>query len=182
MVFVYASKCLGLNKLPSVQKRMYAPPSSLRSSEACWSIMVKNIVNSGIAVTQPCFMPFAIGKACERSLLCLTRPNWLSWSLMTMVRNFGGRPSFSRIFQSPFLHTVSNAFVRSTDVICNPLFCLRHFCWICIRTNTMSVVRRLALKPHWISGRCCSAMVGTGLFSNTLGRILLVMERKVIPR
>ena len=46
----------------------------------------------------------------------------------------------------------------------------------------MSVVPRLALKPHWLSGRCSSAIVGTSLFSNTLAKILLAMERTVIPR
>ena len=35
----------------------------------------------------------------------------------------------------------------------------------------MSVVLRLALKPHWLSERCSSAIAGTSLFSNTLLRI-----------
>ena len=41
-----------------------------------------------------------------------------------MARNFGGQPSFLRIFQSPFLLTVSNAFVRSTKAMNNSLFSL----------------------------------------------------------
>ena len=50
----------------------------------------------------------------------LSRPS-CSW--MTMSKYFGGQPSFSRIFQSPFLSTVPNAFDRSTYVIYNHLFC-----------------------------------------------------------
>ena len=69
---------------------------------------------------------------------------------MTMVRNLGGQPSFARIFRSPVLLTVSNAFVRSTKVMYIPLFCSLHFFWICLKTNTMSAVPLFALKPHWL--------------------------------
>ena len=40
-------------------------------------------------------------------------------TLMSMARNIGGQPSFRIIFQCPFLHTVSKAFVKSTDVVVN---------------------------------------------------------------
>ena len=50
------------------------------------------------------------------------------------------------------------------------------------RTNTMSVVLLLALKLHWLSGRCSSMMVSTSLFSRILARIFFVMESRVIPQ
>ena len=94
-----------------------------------------------------------------------------------MVRNFGGRPGRSKICYRAFLLTVSNALVRSTNVTCSPLFCSQHFSWSCLRTNTISVVLLLALKPHYISGRWLSAIPGTSLFRSTLARILPAMER-----
>ena len=148
----------------------------------CSSIMLKNSVESVGATSQSCFTPFYILKGRERMLLCLTWPSWSSCSWKTMARNFGGQPGFLRIFQSPFLLTVSNAFVGSTKVMNNPFFCSRYFSWISLRANTMSVAPRLALKPHWLSGRCFPAIVGTSLFSNTLATILPAMERIVIPR
>lgn len=62
--------------------------------------------------------------------------------------------------QSPFLHTVSNALVRSTNVT---VYCSApgHFSWSCLRTNTISVVPLLALASHWVTDRWSSAMVGS---------------------
>ena len=44
----------------------------------------------------------------------------------------------------------------------------------------MTFVLLLALKPHWLSGRFYSAMVGTSLLSRTLASTLPAMESKVI--
>ncbi len=181
MVFVWACRRLRLNTLPSRWKRMYMQSALSRSSVVCWSIILNKMVNSVGARTQPCFTPFTIGKGCERLLLCLT-PSWPSWSWMIIVRNFSWQPSFSRIFQSPCLLTVSNAFVRSTKVTYNALFCSRHISWICLRTNTLSVVPRLALKPHCVSEMWASAIAGTSRFSITLARILPATDRSVMPR
>ena len=82
-----------------------------------------------------------------------------------MARNCDRQPSFLRILQSPFLLTVSNAFVRSTKVMNIVLLSA-----LCLRAITMSVVPRLGLKPHWLSGRCSSAIVGTSLLAIILLR------------
>ena len=65
---------------------------------------------------QPCFTPLAIGKGLERSLFNLTWLCWSSCSWMTILRIFGGQPRRYMISQRPFLLTVSNALVRSTNV------------------------------------------------------------------
>ena len=46
----------------------------------------------------------------------------------------------------------------------------------------MSVEPLLALKPHWVSGRFSSAMVGTSQFSSFQTSTLPVMKSRVIPR
>ena len=46
----------------------------------------------------------------------------------------------------------------------------------------MSVVPLLALKPHWLSGRFSSSMVGTSLLSRTRASTLQAMECRVIPK
>lgn len=45
----------------------------------------------------------------------------------------------------------------------------------------LSVVRLLALKPYWLSGRLSSVMVVTGLLSSNLASSLLAIERSVMP-
>ena len=149
---------------------------------ACLSIILKKMLNRVGARTQPCFTPLAIGKGSERSLFNLTWRYWSSCSWMTTLRNFGGQPRRSMISQSPFLVTVSNALVRSTNVTYSPLFCSRHFSWSCLRTKTMSVVPRFALKPHWVSGSWSSAMIDTSLFRSTRAKIFPAMGSRVIPR
>ena len=142
--------------------------------------MPKNTVNSVGARMHPCFMPFSIVKSCDRLLLCLTWASWFSLSWMTMVRNFGGHPTFSWIFQSPVLLTVSKVLVRSIKVTYRPLFCSQHFSWIYLRANAMSVVPQLDLKPHWLSKRHFSVTAGISLFSSSLTRILLAIDSRVI--
>ena len=143
---------------------------------ACLSIILKKMLNRVGARAQPCFTPLAIGKGSERLLFNLTRPRWSSCSWMTILRNFGGQSRRSMISQ------VSNALVRSTNVTYSPLFCSRHFSWSCLRTKTMSVVPRFALKPHWVSGRWSSAMIDTSPFMSTREKIFPAMESRMIPR
>ena len=83
---------------------------------ACLSIILKKILNRVGARMQPCFTPLAIGKGSERSLFNLTWLCWSSCSWMTILRIFGGQPRRYMISQRPFLLTVSNALVRSTNV------------------------------------------------------------------
>ena len=54
--------------------------SSLRSSVACLSIMLKKMEKRVGARTQPCFTPLLIAKGSERSPLSLTWPRWSSCS------------------------------------------------------------------------------------------------------
>ena len=79
----------------------------------------------------------------EGSKEVAVQPTWSFWSLccwITMLRNFGGQPRHSMIIHNPFLLTMSNALIRSTNATYSPLFCSLHFFWSCLRTNTMSVV------------------------------------------
>ena len=61
------------------------------------------------------------------------------------------------------------------------MFCSQHFSWSWRRTNTIFIVPLLALKPHWLSRRISSAMVGMSLWSRTLASTLPEMESRVIP-
>ena len=76
---------------------------------------------------------------------------------------------------------MSNALVRSTKVTNTPLFCSRHFSEISLSANTMPLVPRLVLNPHWPSGTYSSAIVDTSLFNNTLATILPAIARRDIP-
>ena len=78
-------------------------------------------MTSVVARSQPCFTPFVILKGLERMLLCFTWPSQSSCSWMTMARKCCGQPSFSRIFQSSFQVTLSNALVMSKKVMKNHL-------------------------------------------------------------
>ena len=64
----------------------------------------------------------------------------------------------------------------SPQTLHSPLFCSLHSSWSCLRMNTMSMVPRLALNPHRVSGRWSSAIVGTNLFRSTRARIFPAME------
>ena len=146
------------------------------------TIMVKKMLNSVGAITQPCFMPLMMGKDPERLLFNLIWPHWSLCSWITMVGNFGGQLRHTMILLTPFLLPVSNALVRSINAIYSPLFCSLHFSWSYLRMNTMSVVPLLALNPHWVSSRWSSVMVGTNLFKNTWARIFSKMESSVISQ
>ena len=102
-----------------IHTNLYAHESigQLDCSWPRWSIMVKNSVKSVGARMQPFFMPFVILKGRETMLLCLTWPSCSLCSWMTMTRNFGGQPSFSRIVQSTFLPTLSNTFSKFIKVM-----------------------------------------------------------------
>lgn len=48
------------------------------------------------------------------------------------------------------------------------------FSWSCLSTKTISVVPLLALKPHWLSGKWCSATAaGTSQLRRTLASRLI---------
>ena len=137
----------------------------------CLSIMLNRVS----ARTQPCFTPLTMGKEPERSLFNLTWPRWSLCSWITMLRNFvEQQPRCSMIIHNPFLLTVSDALVRSTNTTYSPFFCSLHFSWTCLRMNTMlALLPLLAHNPHWVSGRWSSARVGINLFKSTRTRIFL---------
>ena len=114
---------------------MYTALSSSRSSVTYLSIMLKKMLNSVGATTQPCFMPLTMWKNPERLLFNLTWPRWSLCSWITMLRNLGGQPRCSMIIHRPFLLNVSNALVRSTNATCSLFFffffCSLHFSWSC---------------------------------------------------
>ena len=161
---------------------MHTALSSSRSSMTCLSIMLKKMLNRVGARIQPCFTLLMIGKDPEKSLFNLTWPHWSLCSWITMLRTSVGQPRHSIIIHSPFLLTVSNALVRSTNTTYCPLFCSLNFSWSCLKMNTMSAVPLLALNPHWVSGRWFSAMVGTNLFRSIRARIFPAMASRVIPQ
>ncbi len=120
-------------------------PSDLsRSSVVCWSIMLNSEQCGGKNTA-------LFHTICNREGLWagLHGAGWSWWG--TLVGNL----AFPEFFQSPCPLTVSNAFVRSMKVTYSALFCSRHFSWICLRINTMSVVTRLALKPHYTQCTYC---------------------------
>ena len=133
------------------------------------------------ARTQPCFTPLMMGKDPERSLFNLSWPCWSLWSWITMMRNFRENPRHSVIILGLFIFTESNALVRSTNAIYNPLFYSLNFSWRCLRTNSTSVVPLLALKPRWAFGTWSLAMVDTNIFRSTRAMIFPAMESRVIP-
>ena len=130
---------------------MYTAPSSSRSSMTCLSIMLKKRLNRVNARTQSCFTPLTKEGSREVAL----QPN-LAMLVLVQLDDYAeergwGRPRRSRIIHSPFLLTVSNALVRSTNATYSPLFGSLHFFSKCLRTITMSVIPLLALNTHWVS-------------------------------
>ena len=98
---------------------------------------------------QPTSLCWWVGRA-QIGHCCL----WLGlvfMQLLIMFRNSRGHLRHSMIYHIPLLLTGLNAFVRSRKVTCSPLFCFQHFSWSCQRTNMMSILLLLALKPHWLS-------------------------------
>lgn len=61
------------------------------------------------------------------------------------------------------------------------LFCSRHFSYICLRSEAISVVHLLALKAHWPSVKLFSVMDRTSLLrSNSFAITFPAMESRVI--
>ena len=94
---------------------MYAIPSSSRSSMTCLSIMQKKMLNRVGAWTQPCFTLLMTRKDPEQLLFNLTWPHWSLYSWITILRNFVGQPRCYMIIHNPFLLTMPNTLVRSTN-------------------------------------------------------------------
>ena len=116
VVFSTVSLIAMWRRLKGLLSRYYLTSSPM-SLIACSSIMLKNMLKSVGAKTQPCFTPFEMGNGLDSSPFSLICPDWFSCSFITISMNLDGHPSRSRMSHSPFLLTVSKAFVRSTKVI-----------------------------------------------------------------
>ena len=57
--------------------------------------------------------------------------------------------------------------------------CVRLFSCISLRTNAMSVLLRLALKSHWLSGCWASAIRDTTLFNSNLAKLLSAIKSRI---
>ena len=67
--------------------------------------------------TQPCFTPFVTGNESEVSPLSRTESLMPSCNWRTSAVNVLGQPKFSIICHSPSIQTVSNALVKSINVM-----------------------------------------------------------------
>ena len=135
-------------------------PASPESRKASWISMANIILNRVGASTQPCFTPLDTVKVLEkapwsRTCACITLVEWL-----TTLTNFYGHRSFANMVQSPSRFTVSKAFVRSTKTTYRSWCCSRHFSWSWHAVKTMSAVPRPKRKPHWLSGKTLSRLLG----------------------
>ena len=108
------------------------------------------------AKTQPYFNPFCTSKGLDSSPFRL-REAFMSLCREAMrLTNRSRQRIFCSIFQSVFLCTVSNAFVKSVNTMCKGLLCSMHFYWICLREKIMSTVPCPGQKPHTVSVRTFS--------------------------
>ena len=176
---VFALSRLRLNTPQSVLHFSWMP-SSL-SCEASWSMAANTKLNRVGARTQPCFTPFVTGNESEVSPLSRTMALIPSCNWRTSTVCFLGQPDFSIISHSPFLQTVSNALVKSMNVMKRSSYCSWHFSCSWRAAKIMSTVPRPPRKPHWLSGsRPCSKWTIRRL-SITRANIFPAMARREIP-
>ena len=79
------------------------------------------------ARTHPCFTPFVTGNESEVSPLSIYVTLMPSCNWRTSAVNFLGQPNFSIICYSSSLQTVSNALVKSMNVMKRSSYCSWHF-------------------------------------------------------
>ena len=152
------------------------------SLKASSSIADINIEKSVGASTHPCLTPFVITNVSDISPPFLTFTIIPVCRLSIIVMNFSGHPYFLSSCHSPFLPTVSNAFVKSTKTIYRDRSCSMHFSSSCRRQKIMSTVLQFERKPHCVSGTTSEVMWLESLFSRIRAKILPAAERRDIPR
>ena len=138
--FVFALSRLRLNTPPSVLYFSWMP-SSL-SCEASRSMAADTMLKRVGARTQPCFPPFVTGNESEVSPLSRTVALIPSCNWRTSAVNFIGQPNFFIICHSSSLQTVSNALVKSMNVMKRSSYCSWHFSCSWRATKIMSTVPR----------------------------------------
>ena len=119
--FVFALSRLRLNTPPSGLYFSWMP-SSL-SCEASRSIAADTMLKRVGARTQPCFPPCVTGNESEVSPLSRTVALIPSCNWRTSAVNFLGQPNFFIICHSPSLQTVSNALVKSMNIMKRSSYC-----------------------------------------------------------
>ena len=92
--------------------------------------------------------------------------------------NFSGHPYFLSSCRSPVLPTVSNALRKSTNNMYSGRSCSMHFSCSCRRQNTISMVLRLTLKPHCVSGTTSGVTWVDSLLRRILSKILPAMAKE----
>lgn len=74
---------------------------------------------------------------------------WKHQSMLIIIMNFSGQPSFYNIFHKATLLTVSNAFDKSTRTWYKYILCSTHFSCNCLTEKIISVVLRPAHRHSW---------------------------------
>ena len=152
---------------------------SVLSWNAIFGLAEKTILKSVGTSTQPCLTPFVTSQVSDDSPLSRTLASIPSWNNITMAMNLSGRLYLAMIFYSPSRQIMSNALVKSTNVV------KRRWCWSwnlssSCRAANMSVVPLTLLKPHWLSVRSpCSMCTSRGPRSIS---IFHAIEMREMPR
>jgi len=115
LTLVIACRCRGLDSFP-LHLYLMGMPGEV-SLKASVSIAEKIGLKSVVARTQPCFTPLVTGNGSEAFPSSSTRAIIPSSNCLTIFTNLSGQPNLDVIFHSPSVLRVSNAFVRSTNVL-----------------------------------------------------------------
>ena len=128
------------------------------------------------ASTQPWLTPFVTLNDSETTPSTLTFAIIQVCSALIIVVNFSGQPHFLSSCHSPVLPTVSNALLNSTNTMYSGRSCSLHFSCSCRRQNIISMVLRLPLKPHCVSGTTSGVMWVDSVLRRILAKILPAMR------
>ena len=151
------------------------------SLKALSSIVDRKIEKSVWASTQPCLTPFVTMNDSDTSPPKLTFAIIPVCIALIIVANFSGQPYFLSSCHILALPTVSNALLKSTNTMCSRRAWVMHFLCNCWRPNIISMVLRLPLKPHCVSGTTSGVTWVDSLLRRFLAKILPAMERREIP-
>ena len=179
LTFVFGLSRLRLNTPPSVLYLSWMP-SSLCCEASCSMAAITMLKRVGTR-TQPSFTPFVAGKDSEMSPPSITVALMPSFEWRTSDLNFLGQSNVSIICHSPSLQAVSNALVKSINVMKRSSYWYWHFSCSWRATKITSTVPRPLRKPHWLSvSRPCSKSTIRQL-GGTHANIVPAMARREIP-
>ena len=118
---------------------------------------MEKIVRASI---QHCLSPFETLSHSETSHPTLPFAIIPVYRASIIVVNFSGHPYFLSGCRSPVLPTVSNALLMSTNAIYSGRSCSLYFSCSCRRQTIISMVLRLPLKSHCVSGTSSGVLWG----------------------